>query len=132
LKSSVLDGSAVIAFLFQESGHEKVVALFEKAAECDKALLMPASSWAEIRSMIERKMGQAVWQDVRSKLLGLPLEIVPVDEELAEIAGEIQATKTMPLVDCFTAALAKQRKVEVYTSNPEFAAVDRASKIVWL
>jgi predicted nucleic acid-binding protein len=128
----VLDASAVIAFLFQESGHEKVVALLEKAAESDKTLLIPAPSWAEVRSLIERKMGQKIWHDVRSKLLGLPIEIVPVDQELAELAGEIQVTKKMPLVDCFTAALAKRRKVEVYTSNPEYQAVDRDNKIIWL
>ena len=52
LKSTVLDSYAVLAFLFQERGHEKVVALFEKAAESDKALLIAAPNWAEVRYMI--------------------------------------------------------------------------------
>jgi predicted nucleic acid-binding protein len=132
LKSSVLDSYAVLAFLFQESGHEKVVVLFEKAAESDKTLLIAAPNWAEVRYMIERKAGIAQWREARTKLLGLPIEIVPVDQELAEMAGEIKATKKMSLADCFAAALAKQQKAEIYTGDPEFRAVQEEIKINWL
>mgnify|MGYP001161860283 CR=1 FL=1 len=132
MKSSVLDSYAVLAFLFQESGHEKVVTLFEKAAESDKSLLIAAPNWAEVRYMVERKVGIAQWLEARTKLLGLPIEIVPVDQELAEMAGEIKATKKMSLADCFAAALAKQRKSEIYTGNPEFRVVGSDLKIIWL
>lgn len=132
MKSSVLDSYAVLAFLFQEPGHEKVVALFEKAAESDKTLFIAAPNWAEVRYMIERKVGITRWQEVRARLLGLPIEIVPVDQELAELAGEIKATNKMSLADCFAAALAKQRKIELYTGDPEFHSVESELKIVWL
>jgi PIN domain nuclease of toxin-antitoxin system len=132
LKSSVLDSFAVLAFLFQESGHEKVVSLFEKAAESDKPLLIAAPNWAEVRYMIERKAGLAQWRDARTKLLGLPIEIIPVDQELAEMAGEIKAHKKMSLADCFAAALALARKIDLYTGDPEFKSVERELSIVWL
>ena len=132
MKSSVLDSYAVLAFLFQESGYEKVVSLFEKAAESDKTLLIAAPNWAEVRYMIERKVGIAQWREARAKLLGLPIEIVPVDQELAEMAGEIKAIKKMSLADCFAAALARQQKAEIYTGDPEFRAVDSEIKVIWL
>lgn len=132
MKSSVLDSYAILAFLFQESGHEKVVTLFEKAAESDKTLLIAAPNWAEVRYMIERKVGISQWRDARAKLLGLPIEVVPVDQELAEIAGEFKATKRMSLADCFAAALAKQQKAEIYTGDPEFRAIEDEVKILWL
>jgi predicted nucleic acid-binding protein len=132
VKGAVLDSYAVLAFLFQERGHEKVVALFEKAAEADKQLLIAAPNWAEVRYMVERKVGAAQWREVRAKLLGLPIEIIPADQELAEIAGEIKATKKMSLADCFAAALAKQKKVEIYTGDPEFETVESGIKIVWI
>ena len=132
MKSSVLDSYAILAFLFQERGHEKVVALFEEAAESDKTLLIAAPNWAEVRYMIERKVGIAQWQEARAKLLGLPIEIVPVDQELAEMAGEIKAHKKMSLADCFAAALAKQQKAKIYTGDPEFRAVEHEAKIIWL
>jgi predicted nucleic acid-binding protein len=128
----VLDSYAVLAFLFQESGHEKVVALFEKAVESDKTLLIAAPNWAEVRYMIERKVGLAQWREARAKLLGLPIEIIPVDQELAEMAGEMKATKQMSLADCFAAALAKQNKAEIYTGDPEFRVVEAEAKIIWL
>lgn len=128
----MLDSYAVLAFLFQESGHEKVVSLLEKATESDKTLLIAAPNWAEVRYMIERKVGLTRWREARTKLLGLPIEIVPVDQELAEMAGEIKAHKKMSLADCFAAALAKQQKAEIYTGDPEFRAVGSEIKVVWL
>jgi len=132
VKGAVLDSYAVLAFLFQERGHEKVVALFEKAAESDKQLLIAAPNWAEVRYMVERKVGAEQWPKTRAKLLGLPIDIVSVDQELAEIAGGIKATKKMSLADCFAAALAKQKKIEIYTGDPEFKALESEQKIVWL
>lgn len=132
MRSSVLDSYAVLAFLFQESGYEKVAALFEKAAESDKTLVIAAPNWAEVRYMIERKVGLASWREARAKLLGLPIEIIPVDQDLAEMAGEIKATKKMSLAACFPAALAKQQKAEIYTGDPEFRAVESDLKIIWL
>jgi len=132
LKSSVLDSYAVLAFLFQEKGHEKVLELFEKAAQADQALLIAAPNWAEVRYIVERKVGAARWHEARHKLLGLPLEIVPADQPLAELAGEIKVTKKMSLADCFAAALAKQRKADLYTGDQDFKNVERDLKIVWL
>jgi hypothetical protein len=59
---------------------------------------------------VERKAGVAKWHEVWGKLLGLPIEIVPVGLELAEMAGEIKTTHKMSLAGCFAAALAKQKK----------------------
>lgn len=132
MKSAVLDSYAVLAFLFKESGYEKVTALLEKASEADKTLLIAAPNWAEVRYMVERKVGVAQWREVRAKLLGLPIEIVPVDQELAEMAGEIKATKKMSLADCFAAALARFKKLEIYTGDPEFEAVEKEVKVVWI
>ena len=132
MKGAVLDSFAVLAFLFKQPGYEKVVALFEKAAESDKQLLIAAPNWAEVRYMVERKVGAAQWREVRAKLLGLPIEVVPADQAMAELAGEIKSSNKMSLADCFAAALAKQRKLEVYTGDPEFKAVEKEVKVVWI
>ncbi len=132
MKSAVLDSYAVLSFLFKEPGHDIILALFEKAVEADKKLFVPAPNWAEVRYMVERKVGPAKWKEVRAKLLGLPIEIVDADQELAEIAGEIKATHKMSLADCFAAAVAKQKKIEVYTGDPEFKTIESEIKVVWL
>ncbi len=132
MKSTVLDSYAVLSFLFQEKGHAKVRDLFEKAAQVDRVLFIAAPNWAEVRYIVERKVGAAQWREVRQKLLGLPLEIISADQTLAESAGEIKVTKKMSLADCFAAALARQKKAELYTGDPEFRAVGKDIKVVWL
>jgi len=121
-----------MAFLFNERGSEKIIALFEKAAESDKVLFIAAPNWAEVRYIVERKVGVGKWRETRTKLLGLPIEIVAVDQMLAEQAGEIKVGGKMSLADCFAAALAKQKKADIYTGDPEFRAVEEDVKVVWL
>jgi predicted nucleic acid-binding protein len=128
----VLDSYAVLAFLFQEKGSEKVAELLEKAAEADKTVFIVAPNWAEVRYMVERKVGAGKWSEVRHKLLGLPLEVVPADQTLAELAGEIKASHKMSLAECFAAALAKQNRLEIHTGDPEFKAVEKEVKVVWI
>lgn len=132
MKRSVLDSYAILAFLFEEKGYERVLDLFEKATQIDQTLLIAAPNWAEVRYMVERKVGAGRWSEVRHKLLGLPLEVVPADQALAEVAGEIKATRKMSLADCFAVALARQKKADLYTGDPEFKSVEKDIKIVWL
>jgi len=121
-----------LAFLFQEAGHEKVVEVLEKAAAAHEVVFIAAPNWAEVRYRVEQKMGLAKWEEARIKLLGLPIEIVPADQQLAEQAGAIKAVRKMSLADCFCAALAKQKKADLYTGDPEFRAVEKEIKVVWV
>jgi PIN domain nuclease of toxin-antitoxin system len=130
--SPVLDSFAVLAFLFKERGHEKIVGVLEAAAKADEWALIAAPNWAEVRYIIERKVGAEQWDALRSTVLALPLQVVPVDQSLAESAGALKSSKKMSLADCFAAALAKQRRVPVYTGDPEFKAVKDDVTVVWL
>jgi predicted nucleic acid-binding protein len=82
--------------------------------------------------MVERKAGAEQWPEVRAKLRALPIEVVPADELLAEQAGALKVHHKMSLADCFAAALAQQRRADLYTGDPEFHAVEKQIKIVWL
>ncbi len=118
--------------MFQEKGHEKVLDLYERAAQADQVLFIAAPNWAEVRYIVERKVGAARWDEARHRLLGLPLEIVPADRQLAELAGEIKRSGKMSLADCFAAALAKQKKADIYTGDAEFRAIESEVRVVWL
>ncbi len=132
MRRAVLDGYAILAFLFRERGYQKVLEVLERSARANDTLLVAAPNWAEVRYVVERKVGAKRWGEARDKLLGLPLEVVPADRELAELAGELKATRKMSLADCFAAALAKQTRSEVYTGDPEFREVEKDVKVVWL
>jgi predicted nucleic acid-binding protein len=88
--------------------------------------------WAEVRYIVERKVGLSEWHQVRARLLGLPLNIVPADKELSELAGELKVVKKMSLADCFAAPLARREKAEIYIGDREFKTVKREIKVVWL
>ena len=132
MRSSVLDSYAVLAYLFRERGYEAVVALLEKAAESGRNVFIAAPNWAEVRYQVQRKTSSAKWDEIRDKLLALPIEVVAATQELAEVAGAIRADRKMSLADCFAVALAKAHKAEVYTGDPEFKAVEHEVKIVWI
>ena len=132
MRSSVLDSYAVLAYLFRERGYEAVVALLEKAAESGRNVFIAAPNWAEVRYQVQRKTSSAKWDEIRDKLLALPIEVVATTQELAEVAGSIKADRKMSLADCFAVALAKAHKAEVYTGDPEFKAVEHEVKIVWI
>ena len=132
LRTAILDSYAILAYLFGEPGSDKVVAVLERAAEAGKNTLIAAPNWAEVRYMVERKAGGSKWEAVSEKLLGLPLEVVAADRQLAEIAGSIKVKHKMSLADCFAAALAKDRKGDVYTGDPEFKSIEGHVKVVWI
>jgi predicted nucleic acid-binding protein len=130
--SPVLDSFALLAFLFKEKGHQKIVDVFDQAAENDEAALIASPNWAEVRYIVQRKVGMERWGEVRSTILALPIQVVAADQALAEAAGALKAAKKMSLADCFAAALAQHKQAAVYTGDPEFKAVAKEVKVVWL
>ena len=132
MASPVLDSFALLVFLFKEQGYQKLVAVLDAAADNDDSALIAAPNWAEVRYIVQRKVGIDRWNAVRSSILALPIEVVAADQALAEAAGALKAAKKMSLADCFAAALAQQHQTAVYTGDPEFKAVEKDVKVIWL
>jgi ribonuclease VapC len=131
-ESAVLDSYALLAFLRGEPGEEKVAALLERAGERDRPLHMTEANYAEVKYMTVRKDGAARWDEIARELPALPIEFHPIDRSLAGLAADIKARHKISLADAFAAALAKERKVELVTGDPEFAPLEKEIKIVWL
>jgi predicted nucleic acid-binding protein len=119
-------------FLFGQPGHEKVLELLERAAATGRSVLIAAPNWAEVRYIVERRVGTPRWPEVRTRLRVLPMEVIPVDIALAESAGAFKAKHRMSLADCFAAALAQAQNADLYTGDPEFRAVEGEIRIVWI
>lgn len=132
MRSSSVDSFAILAYLFKERGHDTVQALFERASAAHQRVLIAAPNWAEVCYRLQRKAGRSAWNEIREGLRKLPLEIVPVDGDLAEAAGDFKVPGGMSLADCFAAALAQKQGAELYTGDPDFHSVENLVKIVWL
>lgn len=132
MKSVVLDSFALLSVLFDEPGAEEVETLLSAAAAKNKLLYISAVNWAEVHYIVRRRQGQAGVDKLKEFGRNMPFEIVPVDVELAEKASEYKASCRMSLADSFAAALAKEKKAELVTSDPEFKSVQKEIKVRWL
>jgi predicted nucleic acid-binding protein len=56
----------------------------------------------------------------------------PADRRLADLAADFKARFKLSPADAFAAALAKERKTELVTGDPEFKALEKEIKINWL
>ena len=130
--AKVLDSWALLCYLEQESGFEKIIDLFEKAVDSSKPLLMCIVNWGEVYYHVARRFGEQRADEVAQVIQTLPITLVDANKELTREAARIKATKRMAYADCFVAALARLKKAELYTGDAAFKAVEKDIKVVWL
>ncbi|MDP3017208.1 MAG: type II toxin-antitoxin system VapC family toxin, partial [Deltaproteobacteria bacterium] len=97
----ILDSWALLCYLEQEPGFEKMIDLFEKAVESSKPLLMCIVNWGEVYYQIARRFGKQKVQEIEQLIQTLPITLVEANKELTREAARIKATKPMAYADCF-------------------------------
>jgi len=132
LPNKVLDSSAVLALFFEETSADIVEEIFIKAAEADRLVLISAVNWAEVLYRVSQMQGMAGVQEAKRFEQTMPLDVVPMDRDLAELAAELKARHKLPLADAFAAALAQQKKAMLITGDHDFKQVEGKIKIGWL
>lgn len=132
MASPVLDSFALLAYLRDEAGAASVQILLETASRKDAPLMMTEVNYAEVKYIVLRKDGKEAWREVEASLGSLPIEFVPATRPLADTAADFKAYHRISLADAFAAALAKDRKAELVTGDPEFKAMEKEIKIAWI
>lgn len=132
MKTTVLDASALLAMFFGEPGMEKMRELFHKAADADRPALISAVNWAEVLYLVERRQGAEGLETARRFERTMPLDVVPLDRDLAESAAHLKNAHNLGLADAFAAALAISKKAELVTADTEFKPLEKEIKINWL
>ena len=130
--AKVLDSWALLCYFEQEPGNENIIELFEKAVESSKPLLMCIVNWGEVYYQVVRRYGEQKAHEIEQLIQTLPITLVEANKELIREAARIKATKPMAYADCFAVALARLKKAELYTGDPEFKAVEKEIKILWV
>ncbi len=77
------------------------------------------------------RFGDQKTQEIEQLIQTLPITLIEANKELTREAARIKATKRMAYADCPGIALARPKKAELYT-DPEFKAVGKEIKVVWL
>ena len=128
----VLDSWAILCYLEEEPGYEKVIGLLGKAAESSQPLFLCVVNWGEVYYQVARRYGEARAEETERLIQSFPIKTVDADQELTREAARLKTNKRLAYADCFATALARLKKAELYTGDPEFKAVEKEVKIVWL
>jgi predicted nucleic acid-binding protein len=128
----VLDSWALLCYLEKEPGYEKVIRLFGEAAESSEPLLMCVINWGEVYFQVARRYGEPQAHEIENLIQSFPIMLVNADRELTREAARLKTNKKLAFADCFAAALAKMKRAELYTGDPEFKAVEKDVEIAWL
>jgi len=132
MPAAVLDAHALLAFFRGEEAAGAVKELLHKAASADRPLHMTEVNYAEVKYVLLKKNGAEKWEQAADILKSLPIEFHPANRRLADLAADFKARFKLSLADAFAAALAKERKTELVTGDPEFKALEKEIKINWL
>ena len=135
MATMVLDAHALMVLFNDEPGADEVEKILLKAESGNPTLLMSVVNWGEIYYSILRGASQEIADVKAHEIVGMQIELVPVDAgdlELVRQAAIFKATKKMSYADCFAAALAKIKNAELVTGDREFKQLARDVKIRWL
>lgn len=124
----------LMALFNDEPGADEVERILLKAETGNPKLLMSVINWGEIYCSVMRGASQQLAEEKTREISGMPIELVPVetDLDLVRQAAIYKATKKMSYADGFAAALARLRKAELVTGDPEFKALEGEIRISWL
>jgi predicted nucleic acid-binding protein len=128
----VLDASAVLAFVDDAAGGERVEQLLIDARRSSIPLLMSVLNWGEVFYHSWQRRGEESARRTVSDLSRLPIELVPLDLSQVLKAGEFKAVQKIPYVDCVAAALAKLRNATLVTSDRDFEKLGQHFPISWI
>jgi ribonuclease VapC len=132
MPGKVLDSFALIAYFRDEPGAEAVENLLVTAGKKDSPLHMTDVNYADVKYSIVKKDGVEAWREAAKILQGLPIDFHSTNRALADAAADFKARFRMSLADAFAAALAKEKRSELVTGDPDFKALEKEVKVVWL
>ena len=120
---SVLDASALLAFVLREPGAEIVAAQLTAGAYCS------AANWSEVAQKILAAGGD--WRLVSALLRSYSLIIEPVSTADAEQAAALwERGSGLSLGDRLCLALADRLNVDAYTADAAWAKHHRRAKLI--
>jgi predicted nucleic acid-binding protein len=131
-KTYVLDANAVLDFVEDGPGAERMEQLFKDARHRGAPLLMSVVNWGEVFYHSWQQRGEESARRTVADLSRLPLELVTVDAPQSLQAGEIKARHKIPYVDCLAASLAMVRQAVLVTSDRDFEKLGRRVQVLWL
>lgn len=130
--SYVLDSSALIRYLDDEAGSDRVEALLAECAAGRAGVLISAIQWGEVAGNVRRRFGAAQQVRVLSRLPS-EVEVVPATAQRAVSAAELRVDRKIAYADAFALELAMQSPEHVLvTADYGFKSVEDFARVEFL
>ena len=128
----VLDANALLDFVEDGPGSDRVEQLMNNALRAGSPLLISVVNWGEVLYISWQRRGEETARGTMAGLSRLPIQTIPVEIEQVSKAAEIKAVHKIPYVDCIAAALAEVNQAILVTSDRDFEKLGRRIQVLWL
>lgn len=127
----VIDTSALIAFLADEEGAEKVDLLLSAASRYEKKVYIHRINILEVYYLTLQNEGEKQAHLMHELVSKLPAEILEyIDEQLVDEAGRMKAQFNLSIADSVVLATASQKHAQLVSADhDEFEKVNASGKI---
>jgi predicted nucleic acid-binding protein len=128
----LLDSYALLAYLNDEPGKERVQEILDLAKNHRCSLAMSLINLGEVLYISERARGLPAAQTVQALVESLPLELLEVSRDLILDAAHIKANHLISYADAFAVASAIRESAIILTGDPEYHSIEDLVKVEWL
>ena len=128
----VFDSWAVLAYLQGEGAAEHLADILAEAMQAEAPIFMSVVNVGEVWYIVAREVSATEADRSVATLRSWGVEFVAADWPHAKEATTLKSKHRMSYADAFAAALAKARKAELVTGDPEFEQIGDYAGIRWL
>jgi ribonuclease VapC len=128
----LLDSYAILAFLNDEEGAERVAHLLEDAGQTGTPLLVNEISLGEVYYIVAKHRSEDAAEQVLLHLDRLPLELVSNTFDEVLEAARLKARFPLSFADAFALATAIRFDARLVTGDPEFEAAEDLVNVDWI
>lgn len=129
----VLDASAVLRYLDDEPGVDRMEELLAGGANIATELVISAVQWGEIACKVFQRHERSRYEYILSQLQSIGLTITPATAERAALAGVLRATLKIAYADAFCVQAAMELQgCTLVTADFGFKAAEHLVKIEFL
>jgi len=132
MENYLFDAFPLLCWLQEEPGYKMVDDLLTEAEEGKTSISIHIINLGEVFYRICRLIGKKQGEEIFGKIQLLPIHVLSISDEDVMEAAKIKATYPISYADAFAVAKAIQNRTTVVTGDPEYKAVSKVIKILWV
>ena len=132
MRTVVLDAYALMVFLEDEAGADRVRELILQAEQSELQLMMSIVNLGEVWYSIARATTPETAESYVQQMRGMAIEFLDANWEMTRQAAAFKAIGGISYADCFAAATARLNQAELVTGDKEFLVLEKDIQINWL